>query len=101
MIVVRETSQMSTSSRRIRCRRRSSGPSKTGVVTSYLIGSSYRRRCGSWRIGFVPVTRVLSGIQPTGDMHLGNYVWAVRHWATDQHEHDSLFCVVDLHAISV
>jgi tryptophanyl-tRNA synthetase len=46
------------------------------------------------------VTRVLSGIQPTGDFHLGNYVGAVRHWARDQHEHDSFFCVVDLHALT-
>ena len=46
------------------------------------------------------MTRVLSGIQPTGEIHLGNYVGAVRHWASDQHEHDSFFCVVDLHAIT-
>jgi tryptophanyl-tRNA synthetase len=47
------------------------------------------------------VTRVLSGIQPTGEIHLGNYVGAVRHWADDQHRHDSFFCVVDLHAITL
>jgi tryptophanyl-tRNA synthetase len=47
------------------------------------------------------VTRVLSGIQPTGDIHLGNYVGAIRHWAVDQHEHDSLFPIVDLHALTV
>ena len=47
------------------------------------------------------MTRVLSGIQPTGEIHLGNYVGAVRHWAHDQHVHDSYFCVVDLHAITV
>ena len=46
------------------------------------------------------MTRVLSGIQPTGEIHLGNYVGAVRHWADDQHVHDSFFCVVDLHAIT-
>ncbi len=46
------------------------------------------------------MTRVLSGIQPTGEIHLGNYVGAVRHWAADQHVHDSFFCVVDLHAIT-
>ncbi|HUP85857.1 MAG TPA: tryptophan--tRNA ligase [Acidimicrobiales bacterium] len=46
------------------------------------------------------MTRVLSGIQPTGDIHLGNYVGAVQHWATDQHIHDSFFCVVDLHALT-
>lgn len=47
------------------------------------------------------MTRVLSGIQPTGEIHLGNYVGAVRHWADDQHVHDSFFCVVDLHALTV
>lgn len=46
------------------------------------------------------MTRVLSGIQPTGDIHLGNYVGAIRHWAADQHEHDSYLCVVDLHALT-
>ena len=46
------------------------------------------------------MTRVLSGIQPTGDVHIGNYVGAIRHWATDQHLHDSYFCVVDLHALT-
>lgn len=47
------------------------------------------------------MTRVLSGIQPTGDIHLGNYVGALRQWVQDQHEHDSFFCVVDLHALTV
>jgi tryptophanyl-tRNA synthetase len=43
---------------------------------------------------------VFSGIQPTGDVHLGNYLGAIRVWARDQHEHDAIFCVVDLHAIT-
>jgi tryptophanyl-tRNA synthetase len=47
------------------------------------------------------MTRVLSGIQPTGETHLGNYLGAVRNWVTDQHEHDAFFCVVDLHALTV
>jgi tryptophanyl-tRNA synthetase len=47
------------------------------------------------------MARVLSGIQPTGDIHLGNYLGAVRNWVTDQHTEDSYFCVVDLHAITV
>ena len=46
------------------------------------------------------MTRVLSGIQPSGDLHLGNFVGAVRHWATDQHNHESFYCVVDLHALT-
>jgi tryptophanyl-tRNA synthetase len=47
------------------------------------------------------MTRVLSGIQPTGDIHLGNFVGAIRHWADDQHEHESFYCVVDLHALTI
>jgi tryptophanyl-tRNA synthetase len=47
------------------------------------------------------VTRVLSGIQPTGDIHLGNYLGALRWWVADQHEHDSYFVLVDLHALTV
>jgi tryptophanyl-tRNA synthetase len=45
--------------------------------------------------------RVFSGIQPTGELHLGNYLGAVRRWVSDQHEADSLYCVVDLHALTV
>jgi tryptophanyl-tRNA synthetase len=46
------------------------------------------------------MTRVLSGIQPTGVIHLGNQLGALRHWVADQHEHDSFYCIVDLHALS-
>jgi tryptophanyl-tRNA synthetase len=47
------------------------------------------------------MARVLSGIQPTGDIHLGNYLGAIRAWVDDQHTQDAYFCVVDLHAITV
>jgi tryptophanyl-tRNA synthetase len=47
------------------------------------------------------MARVLSGIQPTGDIHLGNYLGAIRQWVDDQHIQDSYFCVVDLHALTV
>jgi len=47
------------------------------------------------------MARVLSGIQPTGDIHLGNYLGAVRNWVADQHTEDAYFCVVDLHALTV
>ena len=47
-----------------------------------------------------PRERVLSGVQPTGTLHLGNYLGAIRQWVQFQHEYDSLFCVVDLHAIT-
>jgi len=44
---------------------------------------------------------VLSGVQPTGDLHLGNYLGAIKNFAMMQNENDCLFCVVDLHAITV
>src|SRR5437763_3356416 len=47
------------------------------------------------------MTRVLSGIQPTGDIHLGNYFGAIRQWVDLQHAHDAFYCVVDLHALTV
>jgi tryptophanyl-tRNA synthetase len=47
------------------------------------------------------MARVLSGIQPTGSLHLGNLLGAVRNWAVDQYEADSFFCVVDYHAITI
>jgi len=47
------------------------------------------------------MARVFSGIQPTGTKHLGNLLGAIRHWVTDQDEHDCLFCIVDLHSLTV
>jgi tryptophanyl-tRNA synthetase len=44
---------------------------------------------------------VFSGIQPTGDIHIGNYLGAIRNWVGIQAEFKSIFCVVDLHAITV
>jgi len=46
------------------------------------------------------VTRVLSGVQPSGDMHIGNYLGAFRSWVASQAEHDSFYCIVDLHALT-
>ncbi|RMH67905.1 MAG: tryptophan--tRNA ligase [Cyanobacteria bacterium J003] len=45
--------------------------------------------------------RVLSGVQPTGSLHLGNYLGAIRNWVAGQAEYENYFCVVDLHAITV
>ena len=45
--------------------------------------------------------RIFSGIQPTGVPTLGNYLGAVRNWVKLQHDHECLYCVVDLHAITV
>ncbi|MEN8655017.1 tryptophan--tRNA ligase [Streptomyces sp. 21So2-11] len=48
------------------------------------------------------MTRIFSGVKPTGHLTLGNYLGAVRRWAKDdQHRADALFCVVDLHALTV
>jgi tryptophanyl-tRNA synthetase len=44
--------------------------------------------------------RVLSGVQPSGDFHLGNYIGAFRQWVADQEHHDAFYCVVDLHALT-
>lgn len=45
--------------------------------------------------------RIFSGAQPTGNLHIGNYLGALRNWVALQHEYESFFCVVDLHAITV
>jgi tryptophanyl-tRNA synthetase len=45
--------------------------------------------------------RIFSGVQPTGNIHLGNYLGALRNWVELQHEYESLFCIVNLHAITV
>lgn len=45
--------------------------------------------------------RVLSGIQPTGVLHLGNYLGAITQWVEHQALHDNLFCVVDLHTLTI
>jgi tryptophanyl-tRNA synthetase len=44
--------------------------------------------------------RIFSGVQPTGNLHLGNYLGAIRNWARLQEEYECLYCVVDLHAIT-
>jgi tryptophanyl-tRNA synthetase len=45
--------------------------------------------------------RVFSGIQPSGALHIGNYLGAIKRWVQQQDEFDSIFCIVDLHAITV
>ncbi|MCA1593808.1 MAG: tryptophan--tRNA ligase [Acidobacteria bacterium] len=44
--------------------------------------------------------RIFSGVQPTANLHLGNYLGAIRNWVGLQHEYESFFCVVNLHAIT-
>jgi len=45
--------------------------------------------------------RVFSGIQPSGNFHIGNYLGAIRNWVAQQETYDSVFCIVDLHALSL
>src|SRR3954466_2312309 len=44
--------------------------------------------------------RIFSGIQPSGELHLGNYLGAVKNWVALQHQFESIFCIVDYHAIT-
>ncbi len=44
---------------------------------------------------------ILSGVQPTGNLHLGNYLGAIKNWIDFQKKNDCIFCIVDLHAITV
>jgi len=44
--------------------------------------------------------RVLSGVQPTGDVHIGNWLGAIRNWVELQENYETFVCVVDLHAIT-
>src|SRR2546421_2348969 len=45
--------------------------------------------------------RVFSGVQPTGNLHLGNYLGAIRNWVAVQAQYDNIFCIVDMHALTV
>jgi len=45
--------------------------------------------------------RIFSGVQPTGNIHLGNYLGALRNWVALQREYESFFCIVNLHAITI
>ncbi len=47
------------------------------------------------------MTRVFSGIQPSGAVHLGNYLGALRNWESMQHDAESIYCIVDLHALTL
>ena len=49
----------------------------------------------------MPSSRIFSGIQPSGELHIGNYLGAVKNWVALQKEYESFFCIVDYHAITV
>ena len=44
--------------------------------------------------------RVLSGVQPSGNLHIGNYLGALKNWVRMQHEYECIYCIVDLHAVT-
>ena len=47
------------------------------------------------------MNRIFSGVQPTGNLHIGNYLGAIRNWVNMQNDYDCIFCIVDLHAITL
>ena len=47
------------------------------------------------------MNRIFSGVHPTGNLHLGNYLGAIRNWVAMQRDYDCIFCIVDLHALTV
>jgi tryptophanyl-tRNA synthetase len=67
-------------------------PLPTGLPHNPLLGRAMTRAMKR---------RLFSGIQPTGNIHIGNYLGAIRHWVALQAHFDNLFCLVDLHAITI
>ena len=47
------------------------------------------------------MARVFSGIQPSGELHLGNLLGALVNWVDHQKSHDAVYCIVDLHALTL
>ena len=47
------------------------------------------------------MNRIFSGVQPTGNLHLGNYLGAIRNWVALQKDYECIFCIVDLHALTL
>jgi tryptophanyl-tRNA synthetase len=47
------------------------------------------------------MSRIFSGIQPSGELHIGNYLGAVKNWVKLQHEYETIICIVDYHAITI
>ncbi len=64
-------------------------------------GATATRPAPAGQAGATRHQRVFSGIQSSGTPHIGNYLGAMRHWVAEQERYDSVFCVVDLHAITV
>src|SRR5688500_19352923 len=58
-------------------------------------------RCAVTWCYLARMDRIFSGIQPTGDLHIGNWLGAVQNWVALQDQFDCLYCVVDLHAVTI
>ena len=70
-------------------------------IRDYLVGVWNRRLAGCHRSYISRMARVFSGIQPSGELHIGNYLGAVRNWVELQHRYESFFSIVNYHAITV
>lgn len=68
---------------------------RASTISSYTTMSEQRDASATRR------KRVFSGIQPTGAIHLGNYLGAIRQWVVRQEERENFFCIVDLHSLTV
>jgi tryptophanyl-tRNA synthetase len=75
-------------------------PAITLEVMSTMIGQDTAQEVGSTHAPPVK-KRTFSGIQPSGNIHLGNYLGAIRNWVQTQADYDNVFCIVDLHAITL
>src|SRR6478752_4419481 len=71
------------------------GPGGRRRIHSRLVAPHFARP-------YLPaMSRIFSGIQPSGELHVGNYLGAVKNWVALQGTMESIFCIVDLHAITV
>src|SRR5207244_41737 len=70
------------------------------IVSSAPAGAGRRHGCAV-ALDRNSMNRIFSGIQPTGNLHLGNYLGAIRNWVALQHDYECIFCIVDLHALTM
>src|SRR6202012_1370828 len=87
-------------------------PMKTRRTSPGGTGKRWNTRRGCYDNPFIHIShdvsndqsmksRVLSGVQPSGNLHIGNYLGALANWVRIQYDYESIFCIVDLHAITV
>lgn len=74
------------------------------MIINSTLGNSKAQKllmCQHYPLTSKTVTRVLSGIQPSGELHIGNYLGAIQSWVRSQYDFDAYYTIVDLHAITV